>query len=174
MTLELLLPMLLVAQGLVVGVDTLVNHEIIERLPHRPSARREIGFHAIRESIYATLFIGLAWFQWHGAAALAIAALLAAEILVTATDEYVENRTRVLPQNERVLHVFLAINLGLIIAVTIPILYEWHARATELWRVDLTPTSWFLTALGAVAAFWSLRDLLAWRRLGRARFSSFE
>ena len=69
---------------------------------------------------------------------------------------------------------FLAINLGLIIAVTIPILYEWRTRATQLWRVDLTPTSWILTALGALAAFWSLRDLLAWRRLGRARFSSFE
>ena len=174
MTLELLLPMLLVAQGLMGGVDTLVNHEIIERLPHRPSARREIGLHAVRESIYATLFIGLAWFQWHGAAALAIGGLLAAELLVTASDELVENRTRVLPQNERVLHVFLAVNLGFIIAAAIPMLYEWRAHATGLPRIDPTPTSWILTGLGAAAAFWSLRDLLAWRRLGRARFSSFE
>ena len=33
-------------------------------------------------------------------------------LLVTAWDEFVENRSRVLPQNERVLHVFLTLNLG--------------------------------------------------------------
>ena len=174
MTLESLLPMMLAAQGVMGGFDTLVNHEIIERLPYRPKAQREIELHAVREAIYAGLFAGLAWFQWHGLAALAIAALLGAEVLVTAADGFVENRTRVLPQNERVLHVFLTLNLGLVIAVMVPILSDWAARPTGLVRTDHGIVSWILTAFAAASAAWSLRDLLASRRLARARFSSFD
>ena len=173
MTLESLLPALLVAQGALGGIDTLLNHEIIERLPYRPKARGEIGLHSMRETIYAALFAGLAWFEWHGMAALAIAALLAAEVLVTAADEFIENRTRVLPQNERVLHVLLTLNLGLIIAVAIPVLYEWASSRSGLVRIDYGLASWVLSALAAAAAAWSLRDLIAWRRLGKARYSSF-
>src|SRR4051812_16163838 len=103
-TAESLLPWLLLAQGVVGGADTLLNHELIARLPRRPEARAEIGLHALREAIYATLFIGLACFAWHGAAAALIAALLGAEILVTSSDEFLENRSRLLPQNERVMH----------------------------------------------------------------------
>lgn len=66
---EIILPALLVLQGIVGGVDTLINHEIIERLPHRVEARNEIGLHWVRETIYACLFGGLAWFEFHGAAA---------------------------------------------------------------------------------------------------------
>lgn len=171
---EALLPMMLVAQGVMGGIDTLLNHEIIERLPYRPKARREIGLHSVREATYATLFAGLAWFEWHGMAAIAIAGLLMTEVLVTAADAFVENRTRVLPQNERVLHVLLTLNLGLIIAVMVPILSDWAARSSGLARTDNGITLWGLTAFAVVSAGWSLRDLLAWRRLGHARFNSFE
>ena len=166
---ESVLPILLLAQGVMGGIDTLLNHEMIERLPYRSQARREVGLHAIREAIYATLFGGIAWFAWHGAAAAAIAALLAAEVIVTVSDEHVENRSRVLPQNERVLHVFLTINLGLVIAVLVPILGEWSARPTALVALDHGWLSWVLSVLAAMAAAWSLRDLLAWRRLQAAR-----
>lgn len=169
MSFEALLPLLLIAQGVMGGIDTLLNHELIERLPYRTSARREIGLHSIRETIYGSLFAGLAWFQWHGVAALAIAALLAAEVFVTAGDEFVENRTRVLPQNERVLHVFLTINLGIIIAVMVPILAGWTGQPDGLARVDHGILSWILSALALAAGLWALRDLLAWRRLSRSR-----
>ena len=168
MSLESWLPVLLVVQGVLGGLDTLLNHEIIARLPHRLESRQEIGLHSVREAIYATLFIGLAWWEWHGTAALAIAALVGLEIVVTATDEFLENRTRVLPQNERVLHVFLTLNLGLIIAVLIPVLYEWHALPTELEKTGHGLVSWLLTLMGAAGVGWSVRDLLAWRRLGAA------
>ena len=166
---EWLPQVLLAAQGAIGGFDTLMNHEIIERLPYRVSARREIGWHSIREAIYASLFAGLAWFEWHGLAALAIAALLAAEIIVTASDEFIENKTRVLPQNERVLHVLLTLNLGFVIAVLVPILLRWSTLQTGLVRVELGTLAWILSALAAASAFWSMRDLLAWRRLSRAR-----
>jgi len=164
---ELLLPWLLVLQGVVGGTDTLFNHEMVERLPQRMEARGEIVLHAVREALYGTLFIGLAWFAWHGAAALAIAALVAAEVVVTATDEYVENRTRVMPQNERVLHVLLTINLGLIVAVLVVVLSDWGGQPTTLVRVDHGAASVALTALGLASWAWSLRDALAWRRLHR-------
>jgi hypothetical protein len=165
---EALLPILLVAQGLVGGVDTLLNHEWIERLPHRTSARSEIGFHSMREAIYASLFGGLAWFEWHGAAAAVIVALLAAELTVTICDEVIENRTRVLPQNERVLHIFLTLNLGLLIAVLVPVLGGWAAQPTGWLRDDKGWLTWVLSAFALLGAGWSVRDFLAWRRLGRA------
>ena len=99
-----LLPYLLAAQGLMGAYDTLVHHELVERLPRRMEARREIGLHSIRESLYAVLFIGLGWFAWHGALAPLMVGVLVAEIGVDAVDEWTENRVRVLPQNERVLH----------------------------------------------------------------------
>jgi hypothetical protein len=164
-----LIAFLLLAQGILGGVDTVLNHELIERLPYRLQARREIGLHALREAIYAALFGGLAWHEWHGALAFGIAALLAAEVIVTATDEFVENHSRVLPNNERVLHVFLTLNLGLIIAVAAPTLWEWSSQPTAFAPADKGWLSWALAALGATSASWSLRDLLAWRRLTLAR-----
>jgi uncharacterized protein len=169
MTAEALIPYLLLVQGVLGGADTLLNHELIERLPYRVSARREIGLHSIREAIYATLFCGLAWNEWHGMLALAIAALVLAEVLVTASDEFVENHSRVLPNNERVLHVFLTLNLGLIIALLVPTLLQWSADPTGFEPRDEGWISWALTGLGAAAAAWSLRDLVAWRRLSMAR-----
>jgi hypothetical protein len=169
---DTLLAFLLLAQGVMGGVDTLLNHEMIERLPYRVQARREIRLHSVREAIYAALFCGLAWRQWHGALALAVAGLLAAEVLVTATDEFVENHTRVLPNNERVLHVFLTLNLGLIIALMVPTLLDWAAHPTDWIASDKGWISWALTALGVASGAWSLRDLIAARRLRMARFGS--
>lgn len=169
MTPEALIPYLLLAQGVMGGIDTVLNHELIERLPYRVQARREVGLHSVREAIYGALFCGLAWHEWHGAFALAVAALLAAEVCVTAFDEYVENRTRVLPNNERVLHVFLTLNLGFIIASMVPALWQWGALTTELAPSDKGWVSWALAVLGVASATWSLRDLVAWRRLRMAR-----
>ena len=163
---ELALLALLVAQGVMGGIDTLLNHEVIARLPHRPESHAEIGLHAIREANYAALFGGLAWLSWEGAAAALLAGLLLFEVAITAIDEWVENRTRVLPQNERVLHVFLTINLGMIIAVAAPLLWDWLARPTGWQARGYGGLSWALTALALAGAFWSVRDALAWRRLG--------
>jgi hypothetical protein len=160
-----LLLVLLAVQGVLGGLDTLVNHELIEHLPRRPQAKTEVGLHSIREAIYATLFGGLAWYEWHGMAAALVAALLAGEVLVTASDEFVENKTRVLPQNERVLHVLLTVNLGILIALLVPTLLDWASRPTQLVRVDHGWASWILSFLAVVGAGWSLRDLLAFRRL---------
>ena len=165
---EVLLPALLAVQGLLGGIDTVLNHELIEKLPRRREARGEIGLHSIREAIYATLFGGLAWLAWHGAWAWLLAALLLGEVINTACDEWVENRIRVLPQNERVLHVFLTLNLGAIIVVLVPTIGEWAAAPTGFSPRNHGALSWLLTAFAALGVFWSLRDFIAWRRLGRS------
>lgn len=163
---EIIVPALLIAQGVLGGIDTVVNHELIERLAHRAEARDEIGLHAMRETIYAGLFGGLAWYEWHGAAAAFIAALLLGEVLVTACDEFIENRIRVLPQNERVLHVFLTLNFGFVIAALAPVLIHWGSLPSALVRTHHGVMSYVLSALALIAVAWAIRDSLAWLRLG--------
>lgn len=164
---EQLVLVLMLLQAALGGADTLVNHEVVARLPRRPEARAELRLHVVRELNYAALFIGFALFRWEGAFAGIIAALLAAEVLVTAADEWVENRARLLPQNERVLHVLLTLNLGLIIAAMVPVLAEWWAYPTTLTATERGWAQWLLAACGAVSGAWSVRDALAVRRLGQ-------
>lgn len=161
MTFDSLLPALLVAQGVIGDMDTLLNHELIERLPHRPEARPEIGRHWIREAIYGTLFGGLARFAWHGIAAALIGALLIAQVLIDASDQYVENRIRVLPQNERVLHFILTLTPGFIIAALIPTLFILATYPSALRPMNYGVLSWILSALAHSSFAWSVRDLLA-------------
>ena len=165
---EAWLPWLLLLQGLLAGADTLINHEILARLPQKPSARPELGLHVFRELIWTVLLFGLAWFAWQGGAAWIIAALLAAEVLVTACDEWVENRSRVLPQNERILHIFLTLNLGAIIAILYPLLREWGARPTALAPTGHGVLSWIISLFALSALAWAVRDTLAWARLRHA------
>ena len=165
---EAWLPWLLVLQGFLAGGDTVINHEIIARLRQKPSARAELATHVLRELIWTVLLFGLAWFAWQGAAAWVIAALLAAEVLVTACDEWLENRSRVLPQNERILHVFLTLNLGAIITVLYPLLREWGTRPTALAPTGHGALSWIISLFALSALGWAVRDTLAWVRLRHA------
>ena len=163
---ETLLLYLLAAQGVLGAVDTLLNHELVERLPRRPEVRPELALHALREALYGVIFVGLGWFEWHGGAAFVIGAVLAAELLVDAMDEWTENRVRVLPQNERVLHFFLVLNLGAITLLLAFAIADWRTQPTALVLHDRGWVSWALLFLGAASAAWSVRDFAAWRRLG--------
>ena len=73
-----------------------------------------------------------------------------------------------LPQNERVLHVFLTLNLGAIVALSVPLIAEWSAAPSGFSPRNYGFVSWLLSVFAALGVFWSLRDLLAWRRLGRS------
>ena len=59
MTLTALL--ILAAQTILGALDNILHHEITERLPSKPSARRELALHSAREVIYAALFVIFAW-----------------------------------------------------------------------------------------------------------------
>jgi hypothetical protein len=71
---------------------------------------------------------------------------------------------RVLPHNERLLHVLLTLNLGFIIALLAPTLIDWASLPTEIVGVDRGWLKWPLSALALFGAIWSARDFLAWRR----------
>ena len=163
---EALLPVVLLVQGILGGIDTLLNHDFIEQLAKRREARAEIGLHAIRETLWSVLLGGLGWLAWHGAAAVLIGAVLMAEIVISAIDEFVENRVRVLPQNERVLHVVLLLNTGVLAALLLPVLIDWHALPTALVPSPRGWMSWLLLALSAASAEWAVLDFIAWLRLG--------
>jgi hypothetical protein len=159
------LPALLVLQGAMGALDTIVNHELIEALPRRPEARGELALHSAREAVYAALFLGLGWFAWLGAAAFVIVILLVAQIAITVTDELIENGIRVLPQNERALHILLTLNFGALLALLVPVLADWMANPAALEPSYSGWMSWALLALGIASTGWSVRDLVASRRL---------
>lgn len=158
---------LLSVQAVMGAFDNLWHHELQAQLPQRTSARRELGLHLVREAIYGIVFIGLAWWQWQGAFAALLAGLLAIEVGVTLADFLEEDRTRTLPPFERVLHTLLTISYGLFLALMAPVLWGWAQAPTALQPVDHGAWAPLLTLYGVGVLAWSLRNLLAWRQLGR-------
>ena len=112
--------------------DNLWHHEITERLPRKQGARHELALHPARELLYAIIFLGFAWYEWRGAWAWMLGALLAIEICVTITDFLVDDLTRKLPPLERFLPTVLAINFGVFITLLTPILWQWSLDSTGL------------------------------------------
>lgn len=158
---------LLTVQAVLGAFDNLWHHELQARLPQRTSARRELGLHTLREAIYGVIFIGLAWWQWQGVFAVLLAGLLAIEVVITLADFLEEDRSRTLPPFERVLHTVLTISYGLFLALMAPLLWGWVQAPVGLMRVDHGAWAPLLTLYGIGVLAWSLRDLIAWRRLGR-------
>lgn len=163
-TMELVLS-LLVLHGVLGGLDVLLNHELAEGLPRQPGAAMEEALHAAREALFAALFVGLAWFEWHGAAAWLVAAVIACEVMVSTWDSVLEDRTRRLPPLERVLHVALLINLGAYAVLLAPHWLAWLALPNAVVPVSNGWQSLALSALGLAALIWSVRDALSSRRL---------
>lgn len=148
----------LLVHGVLGGADVILNHELLARLPHKENAGPEEKLHSAREFIFAAIFLSLAWFEWHGQAVWWIVALFVGEVLVSARDVIVEGDTRVLPVPERVLHLFLFMNLGVIGVLGGQALIGWYGEATGIVRIDYGWASWVLTALAVLAAGWGVRD----------------
>lgn len=168
MNTHLLALQLMAAQGCLGAFDTLYHHELTEALPQKPGARLELSIHATRALIYALLFIGLAYWEWHGVFAVALLAIFGVEIVLTLWDFVVEDRTRLLPATERVTHTVLAINGGAFITLLAMNFPAWYAEPTGLvW----SPQGWlsvFLALCGVGVGVSGLRDGLAALRLARA------
>lgn len=157
--------LLLSVQAAMGAFDNLWHHELQAKLPQRPSARYELALHAAREAIYGVVFIGLAWFEWRGAFAGLLVALLLAELGITLADFLEEDRTRRLPPFERVLHTLLTISYGLFLGLLAPVLLAWAQQPSAM---ALTPhgwASWLLTLYGVGVLAWSVRNVRAVRHL---------
>jgi len=158
---------ILLAQVLMGALDNFLHHEITERLPQRPSARKELALHAARETIYGLLLLGFAWVQWHGAWILLPAVLMIAEVAITCADFVEEDRTRRLPPFESVLHTLLAVNYGVLLGVVAPAFVAWWQQPAQLVVAHYGFASWFFSFAGIAVLAWGARNAVAVRRLGR-------
>lgn len=152
---------LFLIQGGLGAVDTLAHHELSAALPGRPGARRELALHAAREAIYAEVFLGLAWFEWRGAWAIGLMALMLGEVGITLADFIEEDRTRRLPPSERVLHTLMAIGFGAILALLAPIALAWSRAPTAVVLAPHGLLSWAMSVVGLGALAWAARDGIA-------------
>ena len=142
-------------------VDNFWHHELTERLPAKRSARVELALHATREFFCGVIFLALGWFTWHGVWAWVLLAMLVFEIGVTLADFLVEDATRRLPPLERMLHTVLAINVGIVMALFVPVALSWAAEPSAIVPVNHGVWTYLLTACAAGVLAWSLRDATA-------------
>lgn len=158
---------LLTVQALLGALDNFWHHEFTERLPAKRSAAGELTLHAMREFIYAYVFIQLAWLEPHGVWALVLAAALAIEVCITVADFILEDRTRRLAATERTLHTLMAINFGMILITFAPAIGQWWSQPIGIVHASHGAYSQVFAffALGAAAFF--IRDALAVLRLRR-------
>lgn len=159
--------LLLSIQAALGAFDNLWHHELEARLPQRTSARYELSLHAAREAIYGVVFFGLAWFEWRGAFAALLAALLLVELGITLADFLEEDRTRRLPPFERVLHTVLTISYGLFLGLIAPVLWTWVQQPTAMVLAPHGWVSWLFTAYAVGVWAWSVRNVLAAIKLYR-------
>lgn len=159
--------LLLSIQAALGAFDNLWHHELQARLPQRTSARYELSLHAAREAIYGVVFVGLAWFEWRGAFAAVLAALLLIEVGITLADFLEEDRTRRLPPFERVLHTVLTISYGLFLGLIGPVLWAWAQQPTAMVLAPHGWVSWLFTAYAVGVWAWSVRNTLAAIKLYR-------
>jgi uncharacterized protein len=158
---------LLTLQGLLGAADNLWHHELKVALAARLTARRELALHALRAALYAPVFLVFGWLEPHGWLAVALMAVLLIELVVTLLDFVEEDRTRVLPASERMLHTGLAVGFGAFLAVAAPMFWQWTFEPTGARFADRGAWSWLMSVYALGASVWALRDGLAARRLTR-------
>ena len=164
---SLLLWILIGIQIAMGAFDTFYHHEMTERLAWRPSQRHELKLHGVRNILYALLFLTLGWVEIHGIWAIAVIAVLVAEVVITLMDFVEEDLSRKLPASERINHTLLALNYGAILVLLVPILIDWAGRSTDVKWVSYGYWSVLAAVSAAGVALFGLRDLAAARRLAR-------
>ena len=155
---------LIVLQIAMGAFDIVYHHELTERLAWRPTQRRELALHAVRNLFYAVLFLVFAWLEPHGAWAALVIAVLVIEIVVTLMDFVEEDLSRKLSGSERINHTLLAINYGAILVLLLPVLLGWAAQDTSLAPVNHGALSAIATIAAMGVVVFGARDFYtSWR-----------
>ena len=151
------------------AADTLLHHEFTERLAWQPHAKQELKLHALRNSIYAGLFLTLAWVLPFGLFAAVIIGFLVIEVLITLWDFVIEDITRKLPATERVMHTLMAVNYGAVLVMIIPVLINLAAHNTAMKFFPKGFYSWVFTVVAIALVVFAVRDFMAARRLAKLK-----
>ncbi|HLM58284.1 MAG TPA: hypothetical protein VK422_19430, partial [Pyrinomonadaceae bacterium] len=133
---------------------------------------------------YSVIFGTLPLLAWRGRWTLALAALLAAEVVITLADFVVEDRVRKplggVFHGERVTHALMGIVYGAMLAHLVPVMIDWWQSPTAL-ASERAPIprelGWALALMALGVGLSGLRDLFAavglprsgwpWRVAGR-------
>jgi len=160
---------LLLLQAAMGALDTVLHHELLVKLPDRRGAGPELRLHAIRALLYGATFALFACGWPQGAWIALVWVVVAVELLLTLKDFVIEDRTRLLPASERVLHTLLAVNAGaLLCAFALASAPGW-ALPTMLAEGDRGWRAALLAAVALAVTISGLRDALAARaQLARA------
>ena len=150
---------LFAVQGLLGAFDTIYYHEWKARLPGMGrEAAPELVIHALRDFLYAILFMSLPWFAWRGLFTGALVAVIAAEIVLTFSDFAIEKRVRKplgdVFAGERITHGAMAIVYGAALANLAPHLVDWWGRPTSLSYEPVAVPVWLSVALTVMARAW--------------------
>jgi uncharacterized protein len=159
--------MLMALQGAMGAFDTLYHHEVTERLTWRRAAAEELRIHALRNLLYAALFLAFAWSEWRGPWAALIGGIMAIELVLTLVDFLIEDRSRDLPPSERVTHTLLALNYGVVVGVFAPEMWRWAALPAGIVAQGHGFLSIIATVFAVGAFLWGVRDGSRARALAR-------
>lgn len=160
---------LIIAQALLGAFDTLYHHELSAALPRQPGAALELKIHSGRSFVYGVLFVGLAWLAWEGVWLLLLAAMLLTEVVLTLWDFLEEDRSRILPPAERVLHTIMALNGGAAFALLCLFAPIWWRLSNRLQFITHGWQSIVLSLFAAGVVASAIRDARAGSTLDRRR-----
>ena len=160
---------LLATQGVIGAFDTIYYHEWRARLAARGKAAAvELKLHASRDFLYAVLFGTLPFLAWRGSWALALLAVVIAEIVLTLWDFVAEIAVRRslgdVYAGERVTHAVMGILYGGMLAFLAPVVVQWWSMPTGLeFARPAIPEMlrWILLIMAICVSVSGLRDLYA-------------
>jgi len=158
---------LIILQMAMGAFDIAYHHELTERLPWRASQRHELALHAVRNLLYAAVFLLIGWFETRGAWALVLITILVIEVIITLADFVEEDLSRALPASERINHTLLALNYGAILSLLLPQLIRWSHDPTTLQPAFYGVWSILMAASAAGVIISGVRDAFASRRANR-------
>jgi len=156
-------------------LDVIYFHNYKCDLSARPECQREVFWHTVRHAVYATQFIVIANFRFHGLALAILGIVYAADIIVAWSDVLEETASRRqqggLPRGEYFMHIVLSLLIGAYLVTVARTVWPDRLLATS---IVLDPPSVpfvlraYMTMMGITAIGTFLYDLRGWLSFRRA------
>ena len=151
---------LLISQGLLFGLDLVMNHDLEGRFSFAPENLPQRRIHGVHELLYAAVYIGIAWYAWYGIFSVCMGFMLLIGIFLTIRN-FITDSTRHISLTEHVTEIILSMVTGAILALLLPVLVEWYGNLSKVQNTDYGYTSYILTLIGVGTLLLAIRDLTA-------------